>query len=595
MKAEPGNPKMSARDYPRSEEGFRNYLDDTADRLFPFDGYRDHQREILTEAIQALYVDGHKNVIIEGPTGIGKSPVNVTIGRVTTHLSHHRAVVEDHFGVSLGIGSGKTFYTTPQKQLRNQLARDKDLKEYVQMLEARADYICEAASKEKGEVKDCSECRLGKVDADRTCSSIPGCTYWSAKEKAMEADIAALTFAMLIVDDYVPTMIGGGDTAQSDLFSFGDTGRQISFGDRDVVIVDEGHNLEEQVASLFAGFTVSYRTLPDTVWDDAGDTAGWDADRYEHVEDEIDGLMQRAKRYIGNHDGDPEKEDDVEKCKRFVSKAAYCQREVEDGRPWVVNVESDGRGGRKIELKPVDVDKFLRDKIWSRGNKRVISSATIPYRDDISKWSARIGLDGSTKHISKPMPFPEENRLIHTDTAVGALSGGGEDEHWDELVARIEEIAASHNGENGLIHTVSYDRAEKLSEAMGGSNTIVQDDEKDKAEVIEHWQSSDKDILLSPSMMEGVDLHGELCRWQVLMKAPYSYIGDSRVGYLLNERADWEWYNETAMLDIMQSVGRAVRGPDDYASYYVIDSSFDKLMDRVETPDWFNSAVRNDD
>jgi len=43
----------------------------------------------------------------------------------------------------------------------------------------------------------------------------------------------------------------------------------------------------------------------------------------------------------------------------------------------------------------------------------------------------------------------------------------------------------------------------------------------------------------------------------------------------------------------MQSVGRAVRGPDDYASYYVIDAAFNKLMSKVETPDWFGDAVRS--
>jgi len=575
-------------EYFQNRNGLRDYLFDLADELFPFPGYRDHQQEILNSSLEALFIEGHENVIIDGPVGIGKSPINVTIGRVVSHLAANKEKIERYFNFPLhGIDTGKSFYTTPQKQLRNQLANDDDLAPFIEMLKSRQDYICKASG------DNCKDCTLSTEREDASCRTIPGCTYWGAKERGMDADIVALTFAMVVVDNYIPEKIPlkhGGE-------------EQLSFGNRDVIIVDEGHNLENQVASLFAGFSISPWKLPDEIYEGIDERIGWNFERYEEIEGILNDLIGRAKDYIEQYEDIPNKEIPVEQCENFVRKAKFCQNEVSNGRPWVVTVsELSNTGKKKVNIKPVDVDNFLQKFIWSRGSKRVISSATIPYRENIEKWADRIGLDGSTKLITKPMPFPEENRLIQKETIVGSMSGGGEDEHWRDVVETIQSISEKHDGEKGLIHTTSYKRAKKLADELGMENVKVHNwkkvgqkwekDEKDTSVAIKEWNNSDKDILLSPSMMEGVDLHDDLCRWQVLMKVPYGYIGDSRVSYLLNERHDWEWYNQTTMLDVMQSVGRAVRGPEDYASYYVIDGAFEKLMGKVSTPDWFDSAIR---
>lgn len=560
--------------YTPDRDGFRSYLYDLADELFPFPGYRESQDEILYESLEALFIDGYQNIIIEGPTGIGKSPINVTLGRVVSHLAQNKRNLEGYFNYQLtGIDTGKSFYTTPQKQLRNQLSNDEDLTEYVTMLKSRADYIC-------GESGDnCKECTAPNESKDATCRTLPGCTYWSAKVRAMRANISVLTFAMLVVDNYIPPE--------------DENGEPLSFDNRDIVIVDEGHNLESQVAGLFAGFNVSPWQLPDEVYGDTDDRIRWSFERFEDVREILGDLVARSKEYIKRHDENPEKEALVDKCENFVQKAEFAAREVKDGRPWVVTVSKlADTNNKKLELKPVDVDNFLQKFIWSRGNKRVISSATIPYRENISTWADRLGLDGSTKLISRPMPFPEENRLIHTDTMVGSLSGDGEDEYWNDVIQNIEEIHSQHAGEKGLIHTTSYKRANELADDLGRENVIVQNRDWEKDDVIENWYNSEKDILLSPSMMEGVDLYDDRCRWQILVKIPYGYIGDERVSYLLNERYDWKWYNQMTMLDVMQSVGRAVRGPEDYASFYVIDGAFTKLMGKVTTPTWFNEAVR---
>jgi len=114
-------------DYPGDTDGFREFLHDLADAVFPFPGYRENQDEILYETLEAFFIEGYRNVVIEGPTGIGKSPFNVAMGRAVSVLNRIQRDIEDHFGVFIdGLVSGNAFYTTPQKSLRNQLAEDDD-------------------------------------------------------------------------------------------------------------------------------------------------------------------------------------------------------------------------------------------------------------------------------------------------------------------------------------------------------------------------------------------------------------------------------------------------------------------------------------
>lgn len=75
----------------------------------------------------------------------------------------------------------------------------------------------------------------------------------------------------------------------------------------------------------------------------------------------------------------------------------------------------------KARLLPIEVDQLLTENIWSRANKYVLSTATLPYRGDPGTWLESIGLDPDrAKIISKPMPFPAQNRPVKVYRAVTA-------------------------------------------------------------------------------------------------------------------------------------------------------------------------------
>lgn len=541
-------------------------------KKFPYDEPRkvsstSDQLDLVAEAVDALYRRDYDNVIIDAPTGVGKSAVNTTVTDMI---------------------EGDSFYITPQKALREQLQKDEVLGKYYKALRGRVDYEC----KETG--TNCSDCTINQSQ-NVSCMEQEHCTYWNEKVEAMMDDVAVLTFAYLIVDKSIPVWT--------------EDGRKVSFGDRDLLIVDECHNLENQAASLFAGFKVSPWNLPaDEVFKNV--TANLDIEhtkRHHQVEAELETIERRANNYVSNkrslnRELDEEESKKVKQCDRFLDRLKYFREEIENGRDWVVDMdmtEYHGRRYKTFKLKPVKVDRFLRNFVWERGEKRILSTATMPYRGNPAKWQKQIGLPGKTHIIRTDMPFPKGYRPIHTDTIIDSMSNNGVQDNWGEIMDTIAELAKKHSGENGVIHSASYPRSERFWKDAQDYEPLQDSVVFDKPEantdyLMTEWLEGEEDIFVSPAVTEGVDLQDEDCRWQVLLKAPFPSYGDPRVEYLLDELYQWDWYYETTAISIIQSVGRAVRSKDDYADYYVLDEKFNDVVDRVQMPDWFLEAIDTD-
>jgi Rad3-related DNA helicase len=94
-----------------------------------------------------------------------------------------------------------------------------------------------------------------------------------------------------------------------------------------------------------------------------------------------------------------------------------------------------------------------------------------------------------------------------------------------------------------------------------------------------HMNSKKPSVLLSPSMTEGIDLHGNNSRFQIICKVPYPYLGDKIVKKRMHK---WKWwYSLQTAKTIVQAAGRSVRSSNDHAVTYILDA------------DWFNFFSRN--
>jgi len=108
------------------------------------------------------------------------------------------------------------------------------------------------------------------------------------------------------------------------------------------------------------------------------------------------------------------------------------------------------------------------------------------------------------------------------------------------------------------------------------SKRLLTHNSDNRDEILEkHLKSKEPTVIVSPSMTEGVDLKGDLSRFQILCKVPYPYLGDKLVQKKM-KKWTW-WYPLQTSKTIIQSLGRSVRSSTDHAISYILDSDWNRF------------------
>jgi Rad3-related DNA helicase len=95
-------------------------------------------------------------------------------------------------------------------------------------------------------------------------------------------------------------------------------------------------------------------------------------------------------------------------------------------------------------------------------------------------------------------------------------------------------------------------------------------------------------------MSRGVDFDGDKCRVQVVAKCPFPNLGDKKISARMHLPGGDLWYQVQTVRSMVQMTGRAVRGPDDWATTYILDKQFAVNVYRKSLrlfPRWWRDAV----
>lgn len=507
---------------------------------FPFARYRPGQAEALEEA-RAAFAAGKRFVIIEAPTGAGKSALAVTLAREAS----------------------AAFILTNQKILQDQYVADfPDLA----LLKGRANYDCLVAPTHAG----AAPCTVGQRFP--VCDA---CPYFTAKGIAMAAHVATLNYAYFLAE----LNYAGG------------------FSQRELLVLDEAHNAEGALmnfvqvvitegALLRAGLQ---RALPPDLGDELA---------FEFAASLLPELRERA----GEVERALKEEDDDGAALRLLDVKQWLDSQVErvtlllDSHDvgevdWVVE-RRFGAGGAAVVFKPVDVAALAEPFLFDHAERVLMLSATIL---DAGTFLRSLGVDASEAAvIHVPSTFPPENRPVLVRPAA-RLSRHYQDRDLPLLAAAVSDLAQRHKTEKGVVHAHSYKiagfLAKHLSEEVRWRVVTHSDAAGREAALTRHLESPEPTILVTPSMTEGIDLVEDRARWQVLCKVPYPYLGDKQVAARLER--DRDWYDWRTTLSVVQAYGRGVRSPTDTAVTYLLDADFPAFLQRQRgrLPYWFLEAL----
>lgn len=133
-------------------------------------------------------------------------------------------------------------------------------------------------------------------------------------------------------------------------------------------------------------------------------------------------------------------------------------------------------------------------------------------------------------------------------------------------------------GQKGMIQTGSYANAKEIYDSAPAdikSRMLLYNNSKEKDTMIVLHQMRKDTILIGPTLVEGIDLPGDHCRFIVILKVPYPIIVDD---YVKRKMELFPlWYNSTTSNTIIQGIGRGNRYTDDYCTTYILDACFSSL------------------
>jgi Rad3-related DNA helicase len=363
----------------------------------------------------------------------------------------------------------------------------------------------------------------------------------------------------------------------------------------DVVVIDEAHGLPEW-AEMYATVNLQSNTIP--IWDDITVpdlTAESDPlDRTIRFAETVIEACKRATDSLINRDEltptEAAHRDRLQEIRSELQWFISDARDPQSPTTWVIDQDDTNND---VAIKPLDPARYLSHTVWNRGNKFALLSATILNKNAFCRG---VGLDpAEVALVDVDHTFPVANRPLY-DVTCGKMTYNERDETLPAVTRMLIRLMAAHPDEKGLIHCHSYAIQSSLRRRLaelGVESRIQTHDTTDRDESLQAWLSTDSpDIFLSVTMEEALDLQGDLCRWQVICKAPYLNTTDSRVSRRLSD-GKWSWYRRVALQTVIQACGRIVRSPDDYGSTYLADSSLLTLFNnaRNEMPAWFREQV----
>lgn len=168
-------------------------------------------------------------------------------------------------------------------------------------------------------------------------------------------------------------------------------------------------------------------------------------------------------------------------------------------------------------------------------------------------------------------------------------------EEFPKLVSALDDIIVKHPDVKGLIHCVSYSNLYRVLETSKYPKRLIHHADNNRQFVLNQFMASDQPlVLLSPSMERGIDLPDDNCRFIVIVKVPFPYLGDPQIkARLYQGHSGRSWYNAITARRIVQSTGRGMRSPTDFCESYILDSNFEAFYqkNRAMFPRWWREAL----
>jgi len=242
---------------------------------------------------------------------------------------------------------------------------------------------------------------------------------------------------------------------------------------------------------------------------------------------------------------------------------------------WQAN---DDTAPEYISFKPLDIKDYSEELMLNTGKARVFMSGTI---GNIDIFCDEIGLnkeDTAFLQINYSS-FPLSNRPIYSSKVGGKMSYSSKsNEEMMKTAEAIVDIMNLYPRKKGLILPYTDSLEKQLVEAIAyisksAEQRLVQHNKnaKSRNEVFTNFDNSQSNkVLISTYANQGYD--GKSVDFCIIVKIPFPAMGDVRTAIKMKENPSW--YKLQTANQLTQMLGRVVRSAEDTGHNYIIDPQF---------------------
>ena len=536
--------------------------------------FRKGQREIITKICETYLEDPDSTLVIDAPTGAGKSLIAMWSAHILKELGNRGYMVTSD--LSLQDQYESDFYNYG---LRWPSIKGVD------------NYEC-SVNGLPFSLGDCKLKGMGYEQAERL-PCYGSCEYLQNRRRAIDQPIALLNYSFwLIQRNYVEAKMLQDD-------------RVVPFEQRDFVFFDEAHRIDDIVQSHFSpriepGLVDRMMTLNRFASKQGFQEASYTKNKIQSL---VNHMMVGGKNDVFTAMSE------FERILHGFGKVRQVANKMAKKRYGTAGVPKDwqtafGHFDRlkdvhcKVEdylslIKEVGIDKMVLDQneheakfmcveeslminkyLHEKANFKVFMSATIGDPKAFVKImgiknAKFIRMDNAFNYDKSPVVFVNRHKLSFREREASL----------PKVVEIMDQIISKHKGQRGIIHCGSYEFMNYIqSKSKHTFRLMNYENSKQKADVLELFKKKEDAVLMGPSLLEGLDLKDDTSRFQIFFKVPYPSLGDPLIKAKM--QTSNEWYDWKTGISIMQGVGRSVRSKDDWAVTYVLDACFRSLINK---------------
>ena len=230
-----------------------------------------------------------------------------------------------------------------------------------------------------------------------------------------------------------------------------------------------------------------------------------------------------------------------------------------------------------LHANPIDVAPILQEKLYSRADTTILTSATLTTNGNFDYLKERLGVP-DPREVITPSEFDFALQAILY--VPRAFPEPRSQDYLPRALAEIREILEITDGHAFLLFT-SFQQLESVYQGLSRRIPfpLLRQGEQPRNELLERFRSTPNAVLCATSSFwQGVDVQGDSLRAVIIDKLPFAVPSEPLVAARLHqleqqgENAFLRYSVPQAVITLKQGLGRLIRSRQDRGVLAVFDS-----------------------